>query len=319
MTVMLSPVKTYFNSGMKIAELLEADYNLLGIVSRLGMGGSCGDLTVKSFCEAHSFDPETFVLICNVYSFEDYIPDETILAQGRIECIVDYLHRSHEYYRKESLASLSEDIKRLIEPCSEKQQHVIWQFYADYRDELERHFEFEEEQVFPYIGTLIKGEDTGDFSIEQFEENHSNIDEKLSDLKNLVMKSLPAKCDEGKRTALLFSLYRLQNDLARHTALEDNILTPMARIIERRLWDDSSPEKEGRRKDENALSEREKEVLVCVSKGMLNKEIADKFNISIYTVISHRKNITRKIGIKTVAGLTVYAILNGLLDINSIE
>ena len=53
--------------------------------------------------------------------------------------------------------------------------------------------------------------------------------------------------------------------------------------------------------------------------GMLNKEIADKYNISIYTVISHRKNITRKIGIKTVAGLTVYALMNGLLDINSIE
>lgn len=61
------------------------------------------------------------------------------------------------------------------------------------------------------------------------------------------------------------------------------------------------------------LSAREKEVLVCVAKGMLNKEIADKLNLSIYTVITHRKNITRKIGIKTVAGLTVYALLNNLI------
>jgi len=67
------------------------------------------------------------------------------------------------------------------------------------------------------------------------------------------------------------------------------------------------------------LSAREKEILVCVAKGMLNKEIADLYNLSIYTVITHRKNITRKTGIKTVAGLTVYALLNNLLDINTIE
>ena len=67
------------------------------------------------------------------------------------------------------------------------------------------------------------------------------------------------------------------------------------------------------------LSVREKEILVCVAKGMLNKEIADRLNLSIHTVITHRKNITRKTGIKTVAGLTVYALLNNLIDINSVE
>ena len=67
------------------------------------------------------------------------------------------------------------------------------------------------------------------------------------------------------------------------------------------------------------LSAREKDILICVAKGFLNKEIADMFNISIHTVISHRRNITRKTGIKTVAGLTVYAILNNLIDPSSVE
>lgn len=73
------------------------------------------------------------------------------------------------------------------------------------------------------------------------------------------------------------------------------------------------------RGDGEELSAREKEILVCVAKGLLNKEIADHFNISIYTVITHRKNITRKTGIKTVAGLTVYALLNNLIDMNTME
>ena len=66
--------------------------------------------------------------------------------------------------------------------------------------------------------------------------------------------------------------------------------------------------------DDVELSKRETDVLVSVAKGMMNKEIADQMNISIHTVISHRKNITRKTGIKSVSGLTVYALLNNLID-----
>ena len=66
--------------------------------------------------------------------------------------------------------------------------------------------------------------------------------------------------------------------------------------------------------DDVELSKREIDVLVAVAKGMMNKEIADRMNISIHTVISHRKNITRKTGIKSVSGLTVYALLNNLID-----
>ena len=66
--------------------------------------------------------------------------------------------------------------------------------------------------------------------------------------------------------------------------------------------------------DDVELSKRETDVLVAVAKGMMNKEIADLMNISIHTVISHRKNITRKTGIKSVSGLTVYALLNNLID-----
>jgi DNA-binding NarL/FixJ family response regulator len=70
--------------------------------------------------------------------------------------------------------------------------------------------------------------------------------------------------------------------------------------------------------DSHDLSERECDVLVLVAKGLANKEIADRLNISIHTVMSHRKNITHKTGIKSVAGLTVYALLNNLLDQNDV-
>ena len=70
--------------------------------------------------------------------------------------------------------------------------------------------------------------------------------------------------------------------------------------------------------DSHDLSDREQDVLVLVAKGKANKEIADELNISIHTVMSHRKNITHKTGIKSVAGLTVYALLNNMLDQNDL-
>lgn len=73
------------------------------------------------------------------------------------------------------------------------------------------------------------------------------------------------------------------------------------------------------RTEGDELSEREKEILVSVAKGMINKEIAEEHHISIHTVISHRKNITRKTGIKSVSGLTVYALLNNLISMDEVE
>jgi DNA-binding NarL/FixJ family response regulator len=67
-------------------------------------------------------------------------------------------------------------------------------------------------------------------------------------------------------------------------------------------------------KENYELSDREREVLIAVAKGKMNKEIADQLHISIHTVISHRKNISRKTGIKSVSGLTVYALLNNMID-----
>ncbi len=70
--------------------------------------------------------------------------------------------------------------------------------------------------------------------------------------------------------------------------------------------------------ENETLSEREKEVLVEVAKGLTNKEIADRLNISIHTVITHRKNISHKTGINSIAGLTVYVIINKLADIKDL-
>ena len=309
-----------FSANMKMADLVEANYHLLAVLTRFGIEGGFGEHTVRELCEKNRLDPDTFLLICNVYTYGDYKPADDILRDGHIDDILRYLHQSHDYYMSNALVLLASTIEELIKPCSDAQKKVIWKFFTDYKGELDKHFAYEEGQVIPYVQNLLLGKRTPGFSIDKFEENHSNIDEKLSDLKNLIMKSLPSVCENALRVRLLNYIYGLQHDLDRHTCIEDTILVPMVRLIENPVTfrRHENPSAQGAGDDRDELSEREKEILVSVAQGLLNKEIADKHNISINTVITHRKNITRKTGIKTVPGLTVYAILNGLIDINEL-
>ncbi len=92
---------------------------------------------------------------------------------------------------------------------------------------------------------------------------------------------------------------------------ETKIINSLKRVFN----DNSGPNK----KESSELSRRENAVIKCISLGMTNKEIAENLYISTHTVIAHRKNITRKLGIKTVSGLTVYAILNKLVKLEEIE
>ena len=308
------------HGNMKMAALIEVNYHLLAVLTRFGIEGGFGEKTVRDICEKNHLDTDTFLLICNVYTHKDHEPSEEILRDGHIDDILRYLHQSHDYYMSNALVLLASTIEDLIKPCSDTQKKVIWQFFAEYKAELEKHFAYEEGEVIPYVQKLLLGKRDPHYSIDRFEENHSNIEEKLSDLKNLILKSLPATCDDRLRVRLLNYIFALQSDLDSHTAIEDNILVPMVRLIENPSYSGhkavsaSDPQSE---RDE--LSDREIEILVSVAQGLLNKEIADRHNISINTVITHRKNITRKTGIKTVAGLTVYAILNGYVDINSVK
>ena len=306
-----------YNRKMKMAELVESDFNLLKLSDRMGIDRSFGEHTVESVCSDYDIDPDTFLLLCEVYSDRQFRPTTALLGMCRLQEVLRYLHSSHSYYVEEALVALAADIESLIVPCSDTQKRVIRKFLADFRRELERHFAVEEQSVIPYVEKLILGYRNTSFSIDRFEENHSQIHESLSDLKNLIMKSLPGICNGRLRTDVLLSIYNLQHDLDRHTCIEDDVLVPMVRMVEspgRRSQGSTEPEER-----REALSDREKEILVSVARGLLNKEIADRHNISINTVITHRKNITRKTGIKTVSGLTAYAILNNFIDINEIE
>lgn len=221
-----------FSESMKLADLIDVNFKLLNVLSRMDISLGFGENTIQEVCERQNIDLKSFLLICSVYTYDGYVPSAELLTGADPATIVDYLHNSHSFYMQKEFAGLEVELKAMVEPCDATQKKIVARFFADYKAQVTNHFDYEENVVFPYIRALMTGQRQQGYSIDQFEENHSNIDETLNDLKNIVMKYLPDTCDTILRNQVLYRIYRLGEDLLKHTLIEDNILIPMINKIE---------------------------------------------------------------------------------------
>ena len=223
-----------YTTEMSVSDMIDIDYSLLQVISRMGLDLKYAGMPVSEACRKCGIDPDTFSRICNVDSFPYHVPSSAELASGSVPDIIEYLHVSHLYYMGRALRGLEESFDRLVAPFDERQKKVVLKFFNDYKNELDKHFAYEEEVVFPYIETLRRdGKRASEYSIEQFEEHHENVEEKLEDMKNIVMKYLPAECSNELKIMVLLSIYHLHDDLRRHTYVENNILVPIVSRLER--------------------------------------------------------------------------------------
>ena len=170
--------------------------------------------------------------IFRVYAIDGYRPTNEGLLQTDLRDIIKYLHLSHAYYMDVALKELAAALEQMIEPCDAKRKKVIWRFFTDYKEELAKHFEYEEKRVFPHVEAVLNHTPGEQFTIGEYEENHSNVEEKLDDLKNLVMKYLPVQCDQQQIYKALFYIFMLETDLRKHTVIEDEILVPVVGRME---------------------------------------------------------------------------------------
>ncbi len=224
-----------YTENMKLADLIEADYKLLSILARLGIRLGFGEVSVGEMCRKYGLSTELFLLICRTYSSEGYRPSCEHLASADLTDITGYLHSSHVYYLRTALPRLSARMKEMMEACDNIHRKILDSFFSDYCREVDNHFAYEEEVVFPYVRALLAGEPapTEGYSIEKFEDNHSDIDAKLSDLKSIIVKYLPESCPAELRNEVLFEIFRFEEDLCKHTLIENNILIPLVEKIEK--------------------------------------------------------------------------------------
>ena len=313
-----------YEADDKMISLIRDNYDLLQSLGSFGISLGFGDKTVKEICEDNKVDTYTFLAVVN-YTANGYGDFEND-PQISVPTLLHYLEASHSYFLDFQLPYIR---RELTESLDEKDSlaHLILRFYDEYAHEIRLHMKYEQKTLFPYVESLIAGTPTNDYTVDTFSKHHSAADKKLRELKLLIIKYLPQDgLHNNQLTATLHDIYDNEQWLHQHAQVEDNIFVPAIRRLEQIVKQNDVTKnisdmvfKGGIGQNPDALSDREKDVIVALVQGMSNKEIADHLCISTNTVITHRRNIARKLQIHSPAGLTIYAIVNGLVDISSVK
>ncbi len=143
--------------------------------------------------------------------------------------------------------------------------------------------------------------------------------EKLNELKDLFVRHYHRKSNDTLNSAL-FDIITCEQDLMSHCDIENRLFIPAVEKLERSVTPvgDADGEADASASVES-LTEREKEIIRCVARGLANKEIADELRLSIHTVTTYRRNISAKLRIHSTAGITIFAILHKLIDLNEVR
>ena len=302
--------------------LIRDNYSLLQSLGSFGISLGFGDKTVSQVCEEQHVDTYTFLAVVN-FTINGY-RDIDDAARLSMPTLLQYLKASHDYYLGFQLPFIR---KELVEALDERDNlaRLILKLYDEYARSITAHMKYEEKHVYPYVEALLQGKPVADFEIDMYSKHHGQESSKLRELKSIIIKYLPSDgLHNNQLSATLYDIYNNEEWLSLHAQVEDEIFIPAVRRLEQKLKQSDVTAKISNMIGKNvdgteALGEREKDVIVALVQGMTNKEIADHLCISVNTVITHRRNIARKLQIHSPAGLTIYAIVNNLVDITSVK
>ncbi len=232
----MSKKKTPYSKDAKFAELMTQDRRLLQLLPRFGIGLGFGDRNVDQVCQTNHVSTELFLMICEMYSDGDFKPEKEELQRIDMNDLLPYLKASHRYYLDERFPHIEEHLQRIIDACGKKYGPMLGHFYDEYKQEVMRHIQYyEEEVVFPYIEALLNGQRNDSYNIDEFEHNHTNIQDVLDDMMNILLKYLPGDILPKERIEISLDIMELSDDLNRHSLVEDRILIPCVELLENAL------------------------------------------------------------------------------------
>lgn len=298
------------NRNTVMADVLSEYNELIPVLNRFGIKLGVGENTIESLCTTYNLNPALVLTILNVYIDENFYPDN--ISDIGTEEIVDYFHNTVENYNYELMPNIEKHLNAFIVISGSDQDANNG--YAKKTTNVSLNQELNmlnllfvkfKERMSDKLNNLMNYED--DFP-----------DELLHDLKNILIKHLSTDFNQNLCYAVIFSVHSFQKDLAAHNRLRNRVITPKLnqlnssdiKQLQHSIINDHSHKHDN---NNNHLTNRETEILKIIVKGYTNKEIADMLNISLNTVLTHRKNIIRKTGVKTVSGLTFYCLRKGLI------
>ncbi len=308
-----------YSGADKLRDLIEENSDLMMVAARFGISLGFGDKTVKEVCAEDGVDERTFLAVCNLIDKRPYTIDVSLPS------LMSYLRSAHSYFLEFLLPSIRRKLLLAVSalPIDDVMLQLL-KFFDDYCTEVRHHMEYENDNIFNYVDRLLGGEEAGEFRIADYSVGHTSMTEKLDELKDIFIRHYHVM-NNLLLVSALNDIIDCNSDLCSHCDIEDRMFIPAVERLEKSMQlkeREAIPEDDKEDESDSLLeimTEREKDILRCVARGLQNKEIADKLYISINTVTTYRRNISAKLNIHSAAGLTVFAILHRLVDINDIN
>lgn len=232
----MSNKKLTISKDTKMSDVILKNYLNILVLERFEIALGFNNKTVEELCK-DVINVEVFLTILSLYNNSSYTTTSNF-DNNDIQLIISFLKNSHKYYLEEKYPEISNNIKLMIQKNSDPEIAMVNRFFEEYKNEVIEHIDYENEISFPYILSLfdkkseINNKKNKSYSVTDFKEHHDDIEDKLTDLKNLLIKYLPQKKDNIARRKILFDLFELEHDLRIHTKIEDTILIPLIERIE---------------------------------------------------------------------------------------
>lgn len=305
-----------YEADDKMIDLISDNYSMLQGLSAFGIRLGFGDKTVCEVCREQDVDCYTFLMVVN-FLINGYTPKESD-EKISVKTLLGYLQASHRYFIDFQLPSIRTKLEESLQK-GDGLATLILRLYDEYAHDIRLHMKYEEKTLFPYVEALLRGEQTSGYNVNIFSKHHSDTKGKFQELKNIIIKYLPHNgLANNQLTATLYDIYNNEEWLLNHSNVEEILFVPAIRLLEQKVKEDDVSTRLSNMiknaESTESVSEREKEIIICLVQGLSNKEIAAQLFISVNTVITHRRNISRKLQIRSLAGLTIYAIANNLID-----
>ncbi len=226
--------KSYITKDKKMLDLINENYSLLLCLQHFDIDFSVDNLTVIELCNENKINHNTFTVIANLYN--GFFPKENeIDTIDDITSILFFLKNSHSFYIEDKYPELKNYLEKLENNHSSTDFQLIEQFFNDYFEEVLEHLKYEDDVAFPYFYSLLnkdKLQQDKSFSANEYKNHHTDIETKLTDLKNLFLKHIKIKSDLNTKRKFLNTLFGLELDLKIHSIVEEKILIPLIEKIE---------------------------------------------------------------------------------------
>lgn len=308
-------MKDSYKEVDRMYDVLCDEHHLFQMLSRFGIPLGFGEKNVREVCKESNVDVTTFLAVANYVKVgpevASYYVDKVSAA-----ALTDYLKRAHSYFLDFQLPDIRRRLVSSIN-CSDANEvaFLILQFFDEFMRDVRHHMEAENKKMFRSVDQLLQGGSIPDTQFLQFAHSNESFNHKLQELKNLIIKYYKGDGPNELLNTVLFDLFNCEEDLQLHRSVENDLFLPAVELLMERTKGQPLQKNE----NDESLSEREREIVICIARGMSNKDVADKLFISINTVLTHRKNIFRKLDIHSISGLTIYAVVNGLITLDEIR